>query len=84
MSLDLTSFVDFIDCFAEIWPFISVFVFMSARRDIENNICIYFNRARIPSSVVDVAGKHSPVMQASVRRREADNRETEPPRSERR
>lgn len=31
-----------------------------------------------------VAGKHSPVMQASVRRREADNKETEPPRSERR
>lgn len=82
MSLDLTSFVDFIDRFADIWHFISVLVFMSTRRDIENNIFTCFNRAKIPGNVVGVAGKHSPVMQASVRRRGADNRETEPPRSE--
>lgn len=82
MSLDLTSFVDFIDRFADIWHFISVLVFMSTRWDIENNIFTCFNRARIPGNVVGVAGKHSPVMQASVRRRGADNRETEPPRSE--
>lgn len=54
MSLDLTSFVDFIDRFAEIWHFISVFVFMSTRRGIENDMFICFNRARIPGNVVSV------------------------------
>lgn len=64
MSSDLTSFVDFIDRFAEILHFISVVVFIQY----------------LPSDI----GQHSPVMQASERRREADNRETELPRSKRR
>lgn len=84
MSLDLTSFVDIIDRFAEMWDFISVFVFVSTRRDTENNMQIQFNRAGTPGSVAGVAGKHSPVIHASVPRREAENRGTEPPRSERR
>lgn len=86
MSLDLTSFVDFIDRFAENWHLISANVLMSTRWDIKIHTypLLFSNSARTAGNVVGAAGKHSPVMQASVRRRQADNREREPPRSERR